>query len=78
MNSGIAGGYAAGLPFQPAPLQANSDPTNGTPMSFQANAHQVALCDASVRTVSASVSLATFQAALTPAGSEPPAAEGND
>jgi prepilin-type N-terminal cleavage/methylation domain-containing protein len=76
--AGSSGGYAAGLPFQPAPSQANCNPTNGTPMSFQPNLLQVALCDASVRGISSSVSLGTFQAALTPAGGEAPAADWNE
>jgi prepilin-type N-terminal cleavage/methylation domain-containing protein len=67
---GTSGGYAGNLPFQPAPSQANCNPTNGTPMSFQPGALQVALCDASVRSISAAIGLATFQAALTPAGGE--------
>jgi prepilin-type N-terminal cleavage/methylation domain-containing protein len=76
--AGTGGGYAAGLPFQPAPSQANCDPINGTPMSFQPGLLQVALCDASVRGISAAMSLATFQAALTPTGGEVPGADWNE
>jgi prepilin-type N-terminal cleavage/methylation domain-containing protein len=77
-GAGTSGGYAGGLPFQPAPSQANCSPINGTPMSFEPNLLQVALCDASVRGISSSVSLATFQAALTPAGGEPMGADWSD
>jgi len=64
-----AGSVAAGLPFQPAPLQ-GSCIQDGTPQSFSPVSLTVAMCDASARNITSSVSTGTFQAVLTPAGGE--------
>ncbi len=52
--------------WQVAPTQAACDPSAGTAVSFDAKAIQVAICDASVRSVAIGVSQATWQAVHTP------------
>jgi prepilin-type N-terminal cleavage/methylation domain-containing protein len=69
-TTAVAAATGANLPFQPAPTAAACDPINGTPMSFQPQSMQVALCDGTVRSITVSMSLATFHASLTPAGVE--------
>ena len=58
-------GGSMGL-WQKAPGQAACDPTAGTAVSFTAQTIQIAMCDASVRNVSAGLSAATWQAVQTP------------
>jgi len=64
-------GVSMGL-WQPAPTGSSCVPTAGTAISFTVQAIQIALCDASVRSVSTGVSNATWQAVHTPGGSDSP------
>jgi hypothetical protein len=52
--------------WQSAPSQAACDPLAGTAVGFRPQSIQVALCDASVRSVSVGISQATWQAVHTP------------
>src|SRR5262249_44620076 len=63
--TGVAG---TGGPFffQPAPTQALCNPVQGSPQAFAPQAIQVALCDASVRSCSAQMTLLTWQRAHNP------------
>ncbi len=56
--------------WQAAPTLADCDPLAGTAVSFTKKTIQVALCDASVRTVSLGISQATWQAAHTPGAND--------
>jgi prepilin-type N-terminal cleavage/methylation domain-containing protein len=58
--------------WQQAPQQAACVPTAGTPQSFTVQSIQVAMCDASVRSVSTGVLPTTWQAVHTPGGSDVP------
>jgi prepilin-type N-terminal cleavage/methylation domain-containing protein len=70
-NSGGGTGTAAGTFWQPAPTSGQCTPTALWAHSYFPQAIQVALCDASVRSVSSSVSAVTWTFALTPNGGEP-------
>jgi hypothetical protein len=69
-------GASMGL-WQKAPTQAACNPRAGTAMSFTVDAIQIALCDASVRTVKSDISNATWQAVHTPGGSDSPSGDGD-
>ncbi len=56
--------------WQPAPTQAACNPTSGTAVSFNVQSIQVAMCDASVRSVGSGISSATWQAVHTPGGAD--------
>jgi hypothetical protein len=58
-------GFSMGM-WQKAPSQAACNPVAGTAVSFTRPNIQVALCDASVRSVAADISPATWQAVHTP------------
>ncbi len=64
-------GSSFGL-WQAAPAQASCRPADGTAQSFTTESIQVAMCDASVRTVSVGISQATWQAVHTPGGNDVP------
>jgi prepilin-type N-terminal cleavage/methylation domain-containing protein len=68
-SAGVTG-TAAGTFWQPAPTQGTCTPTALWAQSFFPQAIQVALCDASVRSISSSVSADTWTQALTPNGGE--------
>jgi prepilin-type N-terminal cleavage/methylation domain-containing protein len=72
-TGGNINGASAGTCWQPAPTASVCDPTLalGYAHSYFAQAIQVALCDASVRSISSSVSANTWVIALTPNGGEP-------
>jgi prepilin-type N-terminal cleavage/methylation domain-containing protein len=57
-------------PWQSSPTQAACNPTAGTPMGFQAQGIQIAMCDATVRVCTSSMSHFAFNQALSPSGSE--------
>jgi prepilin-type N-terminal cleavage/methylation domain-containing protein len=56
--------------WQPAPIQSACNPGPAWAQSYFVQAIQVVMCDASVRSVSASVSANTWTVALTPNGGE--------
>jgi type II secretory pathway pseudopilin PulG len=64
--------------WQQAPKQMACNPAAGTAVSFTLPNIQVAMCDASVRNVSASVTAATWQAAQTPSAGDVIGADWND
>jgi type II secretory pathway pseudopilin PulG len=64
--------------WQKAPGQAACDSTAGTAVSFTAPTIQVAMCDASVQSVAAKVSAATWQAAQTPGAGDVLGADWNN
>lgn len=64
--------------FQVAPTVANCVPGNGAAQSYSMAGIQVALCDASVRTIATGMAPATWGSALTYAGNEVLPAEWND
>jgi prepilin-type N-terminal cleavage/methylation domain-containing protein len=67
LNSPTAATFGGSMAlWQKAPGQAACDPTAGTAVSFTAQTIQVAMCDASVRNVSAGLSAETWQAVQTP------------
>jgi type II secretory pathway pseudopilin PulG len=64
--------------WQKAPKQAACNPTAGTAVSFTLPNIQLAMCDASVRNLSATVSAATWQAAQTPSAGDILGTDWND
>jgi len=66
------------VPWQPAPIQTNCIPSVRYAQSFYAQGLQVALCDASVRSCTSSMSIDTFNRALTPNGGETMNADWNE
>jgi hypothetical protein len=62
-------GVSMGL-WQQAPSREDCDPLTGTAVSFNKDAIQVAMCDASVRTVAVGISQQTWQAVHTPGASD--------
>jgi hypothetical protein len=62
-------GASMGL-WQAAPSRDKCDPSVGTAQSFATQAIQVAMCDASVRSVAVGLSQATWQSVHTPGGNE--------
>jgi Protein of unknown function (DUF1559) len=64
-------GPSMGL-WQAAPSQESCDPTSGTAVSFLKRTIQIAMCDASVRTVAVGISQSTWQAIHTPGGNDAP------
>jgi prepilin-type N-terminal cleavage/methylation domain-containing protein len=77
-NSATNGGFlSVGTAlWQPAPTPANALPGYG--QGFQSGAIGVALCDASVRTVTSDVSLASWQFALMPSDGNPMPSDWNN
>src|SRR5262249_27415383 len=71
LHSPTAATFGASMAlWQKAPSQASCNPASGTAVSFSMTTIQIAMCDASVRNVSASVSAATWQAAHTPSAGD--------
>ena len=64
-------GSSFGL-WQAAPAREKCLPAEGTAQSFTTQAIQVAMCDASVRSVSVGISQATWQAVHTPGADDEP------
>jgi hypothetical protein len=56
--------------WQAAPRKEKCDPLKGTAVSFTPYNIQVAMCDASVRSVSINISPATWQAVHTPGAND--------
>lgn len=67
---GATYGTSMGI-WQQGPPQASCQPTQGTAVSFTVQAIQVAMCDASVRSVSTGLTAFTWQAVHTPGASDP-------
>jgi hypothetical protein len=67
IGSPMAATFGASMQlWQAAPTQAQCDPTVGTAVSFTPSSIQIAMCDASTRSVARGISQATWQAAHTP------------